>query len=92
MGIPTKIIINSVKGRSLVGIEVPNAPRSVVAVDPDPALPKPPVAVASGESSWRHRLAQQLRFAFSRYGMAINSNALSVDRERMRNEFVSRYI
>lgn len=65
--------------------------REQVAVDPQPNLPNPPATAPGDLASWHVRLLQQLRFVFSRYGMAINSNRLTADRNKMRSHFTVKF-
>lgn len=64
--------------------------RFVVGVDPAPPIPKPPQEGSKTLLLYLSRLTQSLRFAFTRYGMAINANRLTSDYNKMRVHFRAR--
>ena len=61
----------------------------VVGVNPQPELPSKP-QVTGIMAVWTAKLIQTLRTQFSRFGFAVNSNALSNDRDRLRARFASK--
>jgi hypothetical protein len=65
--------------------------QDILAVDPIPFLPNPPAQAPSEASNWRTRIIQQLRFVFSRYGLAINTNRRILEESKMRSHFIVRF-
>lgn len=64
--------------------------RQRVGVSPLPALPEK-APIAGPLAQWLSKLSAQLRFAFSRYGMATNSLSLMEDQDKLRMRFIRRY-